>query len=206
MIKKELNYFPLGDSYTIGEAVDENQRWPNLLVKHLIMDGIQINLTGNPAFTGCTSADLIENQLPLFRNIKPDFSSLLIGVNDWVQEVPTDRYRDNLRHILMEMLKVLGRPEKLFVVSIPDFGKTPEGPKYAKGRNINSGLIEFNMLIRKEAENLNIAFIDIFDISLQSQSWPELTANDGLHPSALQYELWEKRIYSIAYKLIMIIL
>ncbi len=202
MLNSEIKYLPLGDSYTIGESVDENFRWTNLLIKDLINSGVQIRIVENPAVTGYTTTDLIEKQLPVFRKMRPEFSSLLIGVNDWVQEVSTGKFRDNFRFILSEMLLILGGAEKMFTISIPDFSKTPEGYKYSKGRCINSGLIEFNRIINEESEKMNIAFVDIFDISIQAELIPELTANDGLHPSAIQYELWARRIIPVAKDLV----
>src|SRR5437667_11023298 len=82
-----VRYFPIGDSYTIGEGLDANENFPSLLTAHLNQSGIAIELLGNPAKTGWTTQDAIDNDLPLFKRLKPDFSTLLIGVNDWVQGV-----------------------------------------------------------------------------------------------------------------------
>ena len=52
----ELRYLALGDSYTIGEAVDEAGRWPMQLARLLRQEGV---LLGDPriiATTGWTTA------------------------------------------------------------------------------------------------------------------------------------------------------
>ena len=54
----ELRYLALGDSYTIGEAVDEAGRWPVQLARLLRMEGV---LVGDPriiATTGWTTDEL----------------------------------------------------------------------------------------------------------------------------------------------------
>ena len=43
--QKKFRYLALGDSYTIGEAVPENERWPVQLGNQLIQNGFQV---GNP--------------------------------------------------------------------------------------------------------------------------------------------------------------
>ena len=43
-------------------------------------------------------------------------------------------------------------------------------------------------------EARSIAFVDIFDISLQRADDRSLVAADGLHPSGAQYALWVERI------------
>ena len=46
-----------------------------------------MELVSNPARTGWTTQDAIERELPAFRAAEPDFATLMIGVNDWVQAV-----------------------------------------------------------------------------------------------------------------------
>lgn len=78
----ELRYLALGDSYTIGEAVDEAGRWPMQLARLLRQEGV---LVGDPriiATTGWTTDELdaaITAAEPLGEH---DFVSLLIGVNN----------------------------------------------------------------------------------------------------------------------------
>ena len=48
------SYLALGDSYTIGEAVNPNDRWPNQLVARLREKGVEINEPEIIARTGWT--------------------------------------------------------------------------------------------------------------------------------------------------------
>ena len=54
-----FRYLALGDSYTIGEAVSEKDRWSNQLVKLLDSEGIPVEVT-IIARTGWTVDELWE--------------------------------------------------------------------------------------------------------------------------------------------------
>ena len=53
-----VKYLALGDSYTIGQGVEENERWPNQLSAQLESNGIDVQKTQIIAQTGWkTSVD-----------------------------------------------------------------------------------------------------------------------------------------------------
>ena len=192
-----IRYAAIGDSYTIGESVEEGERWPNLMVAHLNENGTAIEIVANPSATGWTTQDLIDKELPVYREAKPDFATLLIGVNDWVQKVSIDKFQSNLKFIIEEMLKELPSPKRLVVITVPDFGATPTGPQYSGGRDISAGLAEFNNIIKGECQNYGLACVDIFELSQGMKDDETLVAPDGLHPSAKEYALWEELIYPV---------
>ena len=190
-------YVALGDSYTIGEGVEEAERWPDRLAGHLRRDGVAIDLVANPSVTGWTASQLIEHELPAFESSDPTFATLLIGVNDWVQEVALADYRERLVLILDRVQATLPDPGRLVLVTIPDFSVTPEGSKYGKGRDIPRGIAAFNEVIINEGGRRSLPLIDIFPLS-QQLSGPEFVAADGLHPSGAAYARWERLIYPAA--------
>lgn len=198
----KIRYAAIGDSYTIGEGVNENERWSNILVEHLKQQEIHLEIVCNPSVTGWTTQQVIDNELPVYRNSKPDFATLLIGVNDWVQDVTPEKFRENLRFIISEMQKELKNKQHLLLVTIPDFSATPEGPKYSRGRDITKGLAEFNQIIKEEAAAKNLLVADIFEISQQVQGDATLVAADGLHPSGKEYAEWEKIIFPLVKKIL----
>ena len=87
-------------------------------------------------------------------------------------------------------------------MNIPDFSVTPDGPNYARGRDISAGLTSFNQIIAEEAQRRGLPVVDIFPISQQMRGRPELIAADGLHPSAEAYALWEQVIFPAAQELL----
>ncbi|HTB32796.1 MAG TPA: SGNH/GDSL hydrolase family protein, partial [Bacteroidia bacterium] len=133
---KPIKYVALGDSYTIGEGAKPGEAFPDLLTKQLKDNGINIVLSANPSVTGWTTEDLIEKELPVFDHLKPDFVTLLIGVNDWVQGVDSGSFHKNLTYIIDHVQSLLPDKSKLLLVTIPDFGMTPTGKMYSQGRDI----------------------------------------------------------------------
>jgi acyl-CoA thioesterase I len=193
-----IKFFPIGDSYTIGEGAGEEHSWPALLTKHVNEAGIPIRLVANPARTGYTTQNAIDNELPLFIKSKPDFATLLIGVNDWVQGIDGKTFRTNLVYLIDEMQKAMSKKSRLLLVTIPDFSAAPGGQQYARGRNISEGLDHFNNIIKDEASKRNLKVVDIFDLSKEMSKDATLIAVDDLHPSAKEYALWEEKIFPVA--------
>jgi len=200
--KKVINYLPLGDSYTIGTGASEKEAWPYLLAGHLNEKNTSCKLLANPAQNGFTTQDLIDEELPVVKKLKPNFVTLLIGVNDWVQGVSKADYAKNLVYILDAVQKELPGKTKLVLVTIPDFGVTPTGKSYSRGRNIGEGISEFNEIIKAEGLKRKLPVVDIFEISKKMGSDNSLVARDGLHPSAKEYAEWEKVILPEAIKVL----
>src|SRR5687768_12799337 len=78
----ELNYLALGDSYTIGQAVAETERFPMQVVQQLQAAGYKLAKTEIIATSGWTTTNLQEaikarQPLPSYQVV-----SLLIGVNN----------------------------------------------------------------------------------------------------------------------------
>lgn len=192
---KVIRYVAIGDSYSIGEGATQEQSWPSLLARHLTGDGIAVQLVANPSATGWTTQQAIDRELPVFREAKPGFATLLIGVNDWVRGVTAEKFRRNLAFLMDEMLGVLASKERFLVVTIPDFSVTPDGPSYGGGRNISLGIASFNRVIKEEAARRGLRVVDIFPASQQARHDLSLVARDGLHPSAKAYAGWEAMIF-----------
>lgn len=134
-----IKYIALGDSYTIGEGAKQEEAFPDLLIRHLNTNGIGIILSANPSVTGWTTQDLIDQELPVFDRVKPDFVTLLIGVNDWVQGLDSSTFHKNLSYILDHVQSSLPDKSKVLLITIPDFGVTPTGKRYSGGRDISRG-------------------------------------------------------------------
>ena len=200
--QRPIRYAVVGDSYSIGEGASEAQSWPALLARRLTKSGVALELVSNPSRTGWTTEDAIEKELPVFRAARPDFATLMLGVNDWVQGVDAETFRQRLARIMDEMRKVLPNEKCLLVINIPDFSITPDGPTYARGRDIRAGLTSFNKIIAEEAAKRLLVVVDIFPLSQKMGTDQSLVAADGLHPSAKAYAGWEELIFPRARALI----
>ena len=200
--KEPIRYVAIGDSYTIGEGAKAEEAWPSVLTKHLREQGINIELIANPSVTGWTTEMAIDRELPVFVKAKPNFATLLIGVNDWVRGVDEKTFRQRLVTLIDRMLQLLPDKHRLLIVTIPDFGVTPTGPNYSRGRNISEGIASFNRIITEEAKKRGLRVVDIFGLSEKVKDNPSLVAGDGLHPSAKEYAEWEKVIFPVALELL----
>jgi len=197
-----IRYAAVGDSYTICEGVTEKDCWPALLTRRLLSAGIDIELIANPAQTGWKVEDAIRNEIPVFKKAHPTFATLLIGVNDWVHGSGKNKFTTNLRTLMDRMQKELPRPERLLVITIPDFSCAPRGKVYGYGRDIAKGILKYNAVLKKEAMARGLTVVDIFPLSQTFCNRAEMFVEDGIHPSARQYVLWEELIFPGAYKVL----
>ncbi len=192
-----LRYVALGDSYTIGTSVAAGDRFPDQLVELLAEPAPPaLRLVANLGVNGYTSADLIRDELPALAGLEPEFVTILIGVNDVVQGVPPLTYEANVETILDELLARL-TADRIVAVAIPDYTVTPAGSDYGDPRSRHDGIVANNATMARLAAARGIAFVDIFDISLEAASDASLVASDGLHPSGAQYARWAERLATV---------
>lgn len=188
-----VRYVALGDSYTIGTAVPAVDRFPDQLVRA----EPRLELVANLGVNGYTTADLIRDELPAMARLTPGFATLLIGVNDVVQGIPAATYEANTVEILDVLLTALPA-DRIVTISIPDYTVTPAGSDYGDPAEKHEGIVVANAIMRRLTAQRDIAFVDIFDISLEAAHDRSLVADDGLHPSAAQYARWVERIAPVA--------
>ncbi|MDP6944415.1 MAG: GDSL-type esterase/lipase family protein [Myxococcota bacterium] len=189
----------LGDSYTIGSGgVAEADRWPNLLAGRLQSSGLTVDPPQFIAHMGWTTTNLLAAMDAAALVGDRDLVTLLIGVNNQYQGASIDAYRTELIELLTRAVSLAGdRPDRVLVVSIPDYGVTP----FAANSNpeaISAELDAFNAVGLEEANAAGVHWIDIVDISRQAATDLTLLAPDGLHPSGAMYALWAERVAPVA--------
>jgi lysophospholipase L1-like esterase len=185
-------FLALGDSYTIGESVDERERWPVQLAGMLRGQEIDIADPVIIARTGWTTDELdaaIDRENPR----EPfDLVSLLIGVNNQYRERGKEEYREQFKRLLQRAIRFAGGGSShVIVLSIPDWGVMP----FAEGRDrkkIAQEIDNFNAINREETERSGAHYVDVIPLSRDAASDMSLIASDGLHPSGKMYEEWAK--------------
>lgn len=186
----QIKYLALGDSYTIGEGVNETERFPVQLVDSLRNRGFEVKDSKIIAQTGWRTDNLMnaiiaENLTDTF-----DIVSLLIGVNNQFQGRTAESYRRPFRQLLEKAIELVGGDTtKVFVLSIPDYGVTPFGSNYNPPA-VAQAIDEFNTVNLEVADSLNVTYFDITPISRQAANDRTLVASDNLHPSGKMYRLW----------------
>jgi acyl-CoA thioesterase-1 len=188
-----VRYVALGDSYTIGTSVAAAERWPDQLVEALGPDAPSLELVANLGVNGYTSADLIRDEIPALVGLRPEFITLLIGVNDVVQGVPPATYAANVVAILDRLLELLP-VNRIVTVAIPDYTVAPAGADYGDPCQQHDAIVAANETMSRLSTDRGIAYVDTFDLSLRAATDRSLVADDGLHPSGAQYGLWLERI------------
>jgi lysophospholipase L1-like esterase len=200
-IPESLRYLAIGDSYTIGEGVEENETFPALLGDSLMQRHNTVVSTDIIAKTGWSTGQLIaaiaqENPEPPY-----DLVTLLIGVNNQFRKLDTAEYRTEFRQLLQTAITMAGdKVERVVVLSIPDYGVTP----FAE--NMNSDLIAqeinaFNAINFEETRKTAAGYVEVTTISRQAENDLTLLAADGLHPSAKMYKLWVDALFPVVEKM-----
>ena len=192
--KNAGTYLALGDSYTIGEGVSYEERWPVQLLKELNKTTSKINSIEFIARTGDTSTQLLSNMNN--SNLEPPYGliSILIGVNNQFQDKSQQEFKDDFVKILEKSISLSnGNKERIFVLSIPDWGATPFGSGYNRTK-VSNEINQFNSIVKSETESKGIKFFNITDISRQALYDSSLSSGDRLHPSGKMYALWVDRV------------
>ena len=192
-----ITHLALGDSYTIGEGVAADGRWPVQLATALREQGIGLADPRIIATTGWTTDELsaaIDAAEPLGRW---DFVSLLIGVNNQYRGRSVADYRGEFRDLLARAIKLAdGRADRVLVLSIPDWGVTPFAmrsgtPQPRPDRaQIATELDAYNAAAQALCAQHGVAFVDITGASRTHGGDAAMLADDGLHPSAAMYTQW----------------
>ena len=199
-----LGYLALGDSYTIGEGVPEEARWPVRLARALRGQRIPLADPRIIATTGWTTGELaaaLDAAEPLG---SWDFVSLLIGVNNQYRGRPVEEYAREFAGLLLRAIAYAGgRSGRVLVLSIPDWGVTPYARAQARDpRCIADALDAFNAAARALCKLHGVAFVDVTGVSRALGGAPSMLAGDGLHPSAAMYAEWAELALPVAKRLL----
>ena len=190
------SFIALGDSYTIGEGVNEDERGPNQFVDVAYENGVDFDQPMIIAETGWKTYDLLNaiNQTNFTK--KYDYISLLIGVNNQFNSRPIDEFEEDLNKLMDEMKRIKKNDGSIIIISIPDWGYTPFGES-SDMSDISEQINLFNSSLRKFATTNGLKYVDVTEISRRGINEPDLITNDNLHPSGIMYLEWAKKIYNI---------
>lgn len=188
----------LGDSYTIGEAVAADERWPARLAAMLGARGIDTAPPTIVARTGWTTDDLSAGLDAAGLTGTYELVTLLIGVNDQYRGREIGDFERRFRALLDRALAYAGnRVDRVIVLSIPDWSVTP----FARGRDrvrIAADIDRFNSVVQRDVATAGARFVDVTAISRRAASEPDLVGPDELHPSAAMHAEWARVVLPVA--------
>jgi lysophospholipase L1-like esterase len=196
---ESIRYLALGDSYTIGTGLeDEAQNFPSLLATRLKeATGLDVALA-NLGVNGYTTTDLIREELPVARNVRPERVTILIGANDIVQGSDEATYRGRLRQIY-QAIRELGVPSsRVIAISIPDFSPRPGAAPFGSPHELGARIDAFNDIARTEAATFGFRYVDITAVSREDNRSDDWFASDLLHPGPAQHQAFADRIWETA--------
>lgn len=202
--ERALRYVALGDSYTIGTSVREEERWPNQLVARLGDEPPTLELVANLGVNGYTSSDLLVEELAELSELSPEFVTVLIGVNDVVQGFTLADYEATTTFILDQLVDGLG-PDRVLCIATPDYTVTPVGAAgtYGDPAEQRAAIQRVNAAMQGICEARGVRYLgDIFTISGAAADDRTLVASDGLHPSGAQYSRWVDAILPVVEELL----
>ena len=189
---KPKTYLALGDSYTIGQSVDQSESFPVQLAKLLAKDGIAVADPQIVARTGWTTDELTDGIIAAAPKGPFDLVSLLIGVNNQFRGRSQEEYRTQFNALLKQAIAFAGGDASHVVVfSIPDWGVTPFAKRY-DGAKVAKEIDSFNAINKEAAEKAGVKYVDITPVSRKAATDTTLVAQDGLHPSGSMYAEWCK--------------
>ena len=126
-----------------------------------------------------------------------DLVTLMIGVNDQYRGRTVGDFRPRFRDLIERAVRFAAdRADHVIVLSIPDWSGTP----FADGRDrarIAAEVDAFNDAVRAEVKRAGVRYVDLTPLSRRAGHDPDLTAADGLHPSARMYAAWVEAVLPV---------
>jgi lysophospholipase L1-like esterase len=189
--KATLSYLALGDSYTIGESVAPEDRYPAQVMRDLCTAGYSCGEQPDiVATTGWTTGDLLRAMAQNKPASGYQAVSLLIGVNNQYQGHSQVEYGAEFTQLLKQAIGLAGdKPSHVLVLSIPDYSVTP----FAQGRDtafIAAQIDSFNLINSRISAEYHVNWLDVTAESRKAAADRSLIASDGLHFSAKEYGIW----------------
>lgn len=193
---QQISYLALGDSYTIGEAVEQSASFPHQLVALLKEKGLEVSEPKVIAKTGWTTDELKAAIQQEKINENFDLVTLLIGVNNQYRGYSPEVYKKEFTELLeMAIGFAKGEQQRVYVVSIPDWGVTEFAQQSGRNQQTISEEIDvFNEINKQITVAKQVSYLDITPASREAVNDNSLIAKDGLHPSEKMYQQWAQRL------------
>lgn len=157
-----------GDSLSAAYRMPQEQGWVSLLQQRLQDEGYSHHVINASVSGETTSGGLSRLQITL-RQHKPDIVLLELGANDGLRGLPLAQMRNNLE-AMIKTIRATGADVVLLGIMIPP----NYGPKYTQ---------EFSQSFTKLAKSFDLPLVNFLLEGVAGK--PELTLDDGLHPSAI---------------------
>lgn len=171
-----------GDSLSAAYRMPQQQGWVSLLQQRLQTQGYPYHVVNASVSGETTSGGLSRLQITL-RQHKPDIVLLELGANDGLRGLPLAQMRNNLE-AMIKAIQATGADVILLGIMIPP----NYGPKYTQ---------EFSQSFTELAKRFDLPLVNFLLEGVAGK--PELTLDDGLHPSAIAQPRILENVWQILY-------
>lgn len=185
-----VRYLSLGDSLTqgVGAADESTGAFPALLAELWRGEGCEVELN-NVGISGYTTAQILDEQVPVINEFAPTFITFQAGGNDLAYGVTPDEYRTNVGAILDA---ATGSGAQVAVLAINEFLRSPSGQGYATTEQRD----ELDAILIEEAGARGAEFVDLRPLYV-AQADAEMWVEDGLHPTEEAYQQWADELAAV---------
>lgn len=195
-----MKYLALGDSYTIGEQVDYRHNFPSQTVEILHQQGTDIRLEKLIATTGWTTDELATALSEARPDRNYDWVSLLIGVNNQYRGRSAEEYKVQFYSLLCQaILYAGGRPDRVIVLSIPDWGLTPFNTERDRAQT-SADIDAYNRINRAITLDMGCHYLDITASTREHANEQDYLTADKLHYSGKEYRGWAEKLAGIIHR------
>lgn len=133
-----------------------------------------------------------EEQIEKAISLQPDLITLSVGANDIrVRNMPW-KFKDDLREVIQKLKDQTNAT--IIINSIPDFSHLSVIPFLIKPIT-RLWISRYNNAIEQVARETGILYVDLFHTTgVFAKTFPEITGDDGFHPSDFGHALWAQSI------------
>ncbi|WP_301002519.1 SGNH/GDSL hydrolase family protein [Capsulimonas corticalis] len=182
-----LTYLVLGDSTAAGQGGDYRIGIAQSTARHLA-ETYRVTLI-NQAVSGATAADVVRDQLPRIRALKPDLVLISLGANDVTHFTTAESLRASLETIVTQILA--DRPgARIVLTASPQMGSVPrfaQPLRWFAGTQTTRINSVFVAVIRERRLTLAPLAAKTGPIFARD---PSLFAADQFHPNDRGYAVW----------------
>lgn len=178
----------IGDSTSVGVGSSRPASTLPVIVARGLERPVRLSVFGE---SGAKTIDALREQLPLVRDLEPDWVIIGIGNNDVSKVTPRARFREQLGQ-LVQGVREAG-PSRIALLGVAEWSSTPllwQPLRFVAGKR--SDMLDAD--VRRVAAEQDVLYVDIKGRTGAHfvEDPKRFHARDGFHPSDLGYEAWAR--------------
>ncbi|HRN96799.1 MAG TPA: SGNH/GDSL hydrolase family protein [Candidatus Levybacteria bacterium] len=191
-IDDSFTYVALGDSTVEGIGASHISKTYTAVINSALQKSYKKVTYHNFGKRGVHVADVVQTQLQKTIESQPDLITISIGANDIFKRKSIKQFTAHLDLLLRTLTDQTDAT--IVINTIPDFSHVPSIPPVLRTYcKVQGG--RFNKIIEQTAHNHSIIVADLYThTKVLGKNYPEIFAEDGLHPSDLGYAIWAQSI------------